>query len=359
MDLQEIANYRLISQQIAKATSKTPAEVVSLLGAVQAQDYTGSLWAIGLRLKNAKQTDVLEAIAKRTIVRTWPIRGTLHFVSREDVRWMLSLYGKQNIMGYHRSAGINEAVLKQGKAAIIKAFDGKKVIERRDLHDALKRSGIPAMKNNTARSHVMRRSAREGLICFGPHSGKQATFVLLDEWVADKKPARREDAIATLASRYFASHGPATVKDFAWWSGLGMSEARNGTATVAPQLRKETLGNETYLMPKKMPKLQADPQEAHLLPSFDEYIIAYKDRSAILNPKYTHEVISGSTFLFLPVILFDGRVIGTWKRKKKGNAIAIALKPFAKLDNVQKGAINMAAERYGEFIGSPVMLGIK
>jgi hypothetical protein len=269
---------------------------------------------------------------------------------------ILSLYKKQGIMGYHRIIGIDEDVLEQGRKALIKAFSRKKPIQRRELHAALKKSGIPALRSNMARSHIMRRVARDGLMCFGPHEGKQATFVLLDDWVASKKQPTREEAIHMLASRYFASHGPATVKDFAWWSGLGISEARNGTAEVAHQLRKETFGNETYFMPKKIHKLQVDNQAAHLLPAFDEYLIAYKNRSAVLDPKYTHKVIAGSTLLFLPVILFDGRVIGTWKRRKSGKNAEIVLKPFTKLDNMQRESISIAAERYGKFIDSPIIL---
>ena len=356
MDTQEIANYRLINQQIAKTSSKTSTDVVSSLCAVQAQDYNGSLWAIGLRMKNATLADVQEAISEGTIVRTWPMRGTLHLVSNKDVRWILSLYKPQKIMGYHRRVGINETVLEQGKKALVKAFGSKKLIERRELHQALKRSGIPALRNNMARSHIIRRSAREGLICFGPHAGKQATFVLLDNWVGGDEPPKREDAIAKLASRYFTGHGPATVKDFAWWSGLNISEARSGAATAAKQLRKEVFGGETYFMPRKISRQQTNLHTAHLLPSFDEYMIAYKDRGAIIEPKYASAVIAGSTFFFLPTVIFDGRVIGTWRRTTKDKTIEIATKPFAKLDGAQKEAIGEAAERYGVFVESHVVL---
>ncbi len=355
IDEQDIANRRLISQQIARTTSMTPADVVSSLGAVQAQDYYGALWAIGLRLKDAKRADVEKAILDKEIVRTWPMRHTLHFVSHKDVKWMLSLCPEQKVPDYQRRNGLDEAIVEQGERAILKAFEGRKYIPRKELHDALKRTGIPALGKNEVRSHIIRRAAREGMICFGPHVGKQPAFVLLNDWVGDKNSLRREEALAALAKRYFIGHGPATVNDFSWWAGLRMWDAKLGLEAAATQLHEEVIDEKSYFMSKNI-KVKANPGAAYLLPAFDEYLIAYRDRSAILDPSHFNKVIGGSTFLFLPTIVFDGRIIGTWRSMTKNGVVEITLRPFGKLSKMQKESINTTAESYASFIGKAVVL---
>lgn len=288
------------------------------------------------------------------IIRTWPMRGTLHFISNKDVRWVLSLYPERGIPNYARRNGMDEKILDQGKKAIIRAFIGRKQITRRELHAFLKSTKIPELGHNWPRNYIMRRAARAGLICFGPNVGKQQSFVLLDDCIDGTKPLRREDALAALAERYFASHGPATVRDFAWWSGSKMADAKIGIETANAKLREEPIGDNTYWMHKRIAKYHRSSQIAHLLPAFDEYLIAYNDRSAILDSKYSQKIIAGSTFIYLPIILFDGQVVGTWKQISKNDSVQIMLKPFYKLDGAQREAIGIAADRYGAFLGKKV-----
>jgi hypothetical protein len=206
------------------------------LGAVQAQDYLGALWAIGLRLR-AAETAIEQAIATRSIVRTWSMRGTLHFVAAEDVRWMLGLLAPRSLassLGRLRALELDQAVFNRSRDLFIAALSGGKQLRREAMLELLASANIsPGGQRGI---HILGRLAQEGLICFGAREGKQHTFALLEEWVPQAMlrlgPKSRDEALAELARRYFTGHGPATLPDFVWWSGLTTSEARtrNGQA---------------------------------------------------------------------------------------------------------------------------------
>ena len=240
MNEQDIRNYRLANQQIVDTRFRKPEELVAFLGAMQAQSYQDALWAIGLRLKAATKADVEEAIYQRTIVRTWPMRHTLHFVSPKDVRWMLSFYRNEPIPKYQRSNGLDRSILEKGEKIIASAFKEKAQLTSREIYQKLAGSNIPALKKHEIQAHILRRAGRDGIVCFGSHIGKQPTFALLDNWVSKSKPIKKEEALAELAKRYFRSHGPATLKDFVWWSGLSLSDARLGIHGALPELSEET-----------------------------------------------------------------------------------------------------------------------
>jgi hypothetical protein len=216
----EIAYQRLHNQKVCRSTFTKPEDVVRWMGAVQAQDYLYSLWAIGLRMKNAIAVDVEQAIADRTILRTWPMRGTVHFVPAEDAAWMLRLLSQQVIIrarSVRRKAGLDEATFRKSKKILAKPLQGKQLM-RNEVYDTLERAGIPARLRTPLGSrgmHIITHLALEGFICFGPRRGKQPTFVLLDEWVPNPRQIDRDEALAELAGRYFRSHGPATEYDYA------------------------------------------------------------------------------------------------------------------------------------------------
>ena len=226
MEPRNIPYQRLSNQHILPAAPMRPEEAVFSLGAVQAQDYRAALWAVGLRCRGATRYDVEDAIARKRIIRTWPLRHTLHFVSPLDVRWMLQFYPDEPIPKYQRDNELTEAVLKKGLKLISNAFREKGQLTYREMHKALEKTGVRALDNGMARRHIIRRAGREGIICFGSHEGNRPTFALLESWVPKVRPVGREAALAELASRYFTSHGPATVKDFVWWSGLRVADAQ-------------------------------------------------------------------------------------------------------------------------------------
>jgi hypothetical protein len=330
--------------------------VVSWLGAVQAQDYLGALWAVGLRLRNATTADIEQAIADKTIVRTWPMRGTLHFVVPADVRWMLALLTPRvmaNSARRHEQLALDDAIFARGRELFAKALRGGQQLTRKEMMDVLERAGIST--GNQRGYHLLLWAAQTGLICLGPRWGKQPTYVLLDEWVPAGKHLTRDESLAELAHRYFTGHGPATLQDFMWWSGLAAADARGGLEMVKPRLVREASDGQTYWLSSSLPPVQEASPTAHLLPAVDEYTVGYRDRSAVLNPLYAQRANYGYG-IFYPTILVDGQVVGTWKRTLKKDGVVITPTPFAKLNKAEARALAVAAEHYGQFIGLPATL---
>jgi hypothetical protein len=333
-----IAHLRLQNQQIARQQFRTPAEVVSHLGAVQAQEYWGGKWAIGLRLPKATEEDIEQAIAARTIVRTWPMRGTLHFVPASDVRWMLALTGSRAEAGFagrHRQLELDGRTFDLARDVLEKALSGGKQLTRQALYGVLEDAGIRLEGGGRLDSgkvrglHILAHHAQTGLICYGPHQGKQPAFALLDEWVPKSRALDREESLAELAKRYFTSHGPARVSDFVWWSGLTVRESKAGIEMASQYLTKEVMDGQTYWLPPGQPA-KGRSRAVHLLPPFDEYTVAYKDRSAVIAPE--HAGLASNGGVFRPIIVVEGRVAGTWKASVQKGALAVAPTPFDEMN---------------------------
>ncbi len=356
--LLRLANQRIVARPFAQ-----PAAVVAWLGAMQAQDYLGALWSIGLRLSpNLSPTETLieEAIADRTIIRTWPMRGTLHFVAAQDVRWLLQLLTPRQIQqfaGRYRQLELDDTLFAQSQALFAQALQGGKELTRDELMQTLAQAGIATTGQRGY--HMLGRAAQDGLICFGARSGKQQTFVLLDEWVPPTKPLTREEALAELARRYFTSHGPATVKDLVRWAGITVKDAKTGIAGAGSALRQETVDGEEYLLPDALPTPTIDPGSLYLLPGFDEFVLGYGDRSAVLDPAYADRICPGGNGIFSPTVVIDGRIRGTWKRTLKSKAVAIEAIPFQSFTAVEEAAITAAAQPYGNFLALPITVIIQ
>jgi Winged helix DNA-binding domain len=345
----KLPHYRLHSQRLTARRLETPANVVRWLGAVQAQEYPGSLWAIGLRCRGATERLVEQAISERAIVRTWPMRGTLHFVAAEDLRWMLQLLTPRvkaaRVARYERDYGLDPRTIARSGDIVGRALEGGRRLTRAAINRILDGAGIPAAGGRGL--HIAWRLAHDGLICFGPREGKQHTFVLLDEWVPPAKPLDREEALAGLAARYFASHGPATVRDFAWWSGLRLGDAAAGLAAASSGLASIQVAGTTYWASSSGPAGRSSPR-AFLLPAFDEYTVAYRDRDALASPAH-RRYVQGVDIL-QPVIVVDGRVVGTWTRRLANGSVAIELSPFIRLAPAAARAVAVAARRYAAFL---------
>lgn len=352
MTPKDIANYRLFNQHIASPHLKESGQLVAWLGAMQAQDYAGAKWSIGLRLPDATDTDIEQAIADRTIVRTWPMRGTLHFVAAADVRWLLKLLTPRVIAqtaGRSRQLELDEAIFAHSKQLFAGALQGGKHLTRAEMQQTLEEAGISTAGQRGY--HILVRSAQDGLICFGVPQGKQQTFTLLDEWIAPTKALARDEALAELARRYFTGHGPATVHDLARWSGLTLTDARAGLEQVKTQLRQETVNGQTYWLSPDIPASPTESPTAYLLPGFDEYLLGYTDRSAVLEPAHAPKIVPGNNGMFMPTVVIDGRVAGLWKRTLKKDKLILILSPFASFSQAESQAINPAAERYRYFMG--------
>jgi hypothetical protein len=349
---QDIAQRRLHTQHLAGAPLTTAAEVVAWLGAVQAQDYTGALWSVGLRTQGATAAAVEQAIANRQIVRTWPMRGTLHFVAPADVRWMLKLLTPRVIANSARryaQLGLDTATFAQAEQVFITALQGGQQLTRQAMMAALEKAGIATAGQRGY--HLLGWAAQLGLICFGPMQGKQPTFVLLDEWIPPGNELTRDESLAAVALRYFTSHGPATLQDFMWWTGLVAADARAGLEMVKAQLTQATRNGQRYWLPQSLPHGSTKSPVCHLLPGFDEYLLGYTDRSALLDPIYNQRIQPGKNGVFSPTLVIDGQVVGTWKRTVKKGIVMVALTPFMAFSPDQQQAIAVAAERYGRFLG--------
>lgn len=313
----DVAAQRLRHQLLDGPRAATPHEVVSHLGCVQAQDYLGALWAVGTRMRSAVEADVERALADRSIVRTWPLRGTLHFVAAEDVHWILDLLAPRAI---RRQRELDERLLPRCRTAARRALSGGNALTRNELYAALPPGD---------RLQMVWRLAHEKLICFGPRRGKQQTFVLLDEWIPPSRTITPTDPLAELARRYFASHGPATAADFAWWAGITLSEARRVTPAFTVAAARST--------------------SVHLLPPFDEYTVAYTDRSAILDPAHAKRVNAGGGMLNA-VIVSRGRVVGTWKRTLTRNGVTVTPSLFRALSPAETKSLDREIARYTAFL---------
>lgn len=346
----EIAHLRLHSQHLASAPFATAAEVVAWFGAVQAQDYFGSLWAVGQRMQQAREQDVEQAMASGAIVRTHPMRGTWHYIAAADVRWLLRLMAPRTIpsnASWYRRLELDEATIAKSLAVFAQALQGRKQCTRGELTAALEQAGIsPAGLRLT---FLLARAEAEGVICSGPRRGKQFTYALLDEVVPAGRALSREESVAELVRRYFISHGPATVQDFVWWSGLTTADTTLGLHLVKADLVKEVIGGKTYwLAPSTRSEAALSSTRAYLLPSYDEYTVAYRDRSAVLDPAHAEQTRNG---IFNSVIVADGLIAGIWNRTLKKNTVALTMTPLAPLSDDQKREVAEAAERYRAFIG--------
>jgi hypothetical protein len=359
MTPEDITHLRLLHQQIARPAFTTAGEVVAWLGAVQAQDYAWGLWSVGLRLTDsvaATEAVVEQALAERTIVRTWPMRRTLHIVAAADVRWMLDLLGPIGIARAatrRRQFEVDDATLARAADALTGALEGGRQLARPDALALLEANGIGT--GNYRGTHILAHLAMSGLLCLGVQQGRQPAFTLLAEWVPQARRLAREESLAELARRYFTSHGPATPHDFAWWSGLGVTEARRGIALAGKALLAEEAGDVTYWLPAAgAPVMQGDAPRVHLLPGFDEYLLGYTDRSAALDPADAPKVQPGASGVFRPIVVVDGRVRGTWQRTVRAHTLRARAEPFAPLGAEEQAAFAAAAERYGQFVGMAV-----
>jgi hypothetical protein len=350
-----IARQRLYNQRIGGEGFEKPEEVVRWLGAVQAQDYSQSLWAVGLRTGAATAADVERAISEGRIVRTWPMRGTIHFVPAEDVGWMLRLSASRMLAADGRrlgQLGLDREVMERCGGLFRDALQGGKCLSRASMMQVLEDAGIGT--TNQRGYHILWYTAQTGLICLGPMHDKQQTFVLLDEWAPHPRELSREAALAELAGRYFASHGPATMHDFAWWAGLTVADARAGLEAAKPGLIAEkTGGKDCWMTGDALSHTAYDRSRAYLLPGFDEYLLGYKDRGAVLAGEHAPKIVPGGNGVFLPTIVVAGQVVGTWKRKLTKGSVDITLRPFAQLGAAEESVIE-AARWYSAFIGLPL-----
>lgn len=329
--------------------------MVTWLGALQAQDYAGAKWSVGLRLPGAIDAGIEEALAGKSVVRSWSLRGTLHMMAPADIRWMLELAAPRllNTMGTHfRKLELDKPVLAKSKIIIEKALRDGKHLTRKELMNAMEWSGVST--KGLRSNFFMVFAALEQLICCGVRRNKEFTYTLLDEWIPTAKRMQRDEALAALAIRYFTSHGPATLQDFVWWSGLTVAEAKKGRNMAGSCLLEEISGGKTYIMAQDgIPAARSSG--IYLLPGFDEYMLGYKDRSNILDMEYVKQVVGTGNGLFSATIVINGRVAGTWKRSFGKGGVMVDVHPFTQMSKSQSKALEREAGRYAGFMDMPLI----
>jgi hypothetical protein len=356
IDSTEIRKLRLQSTGLSHSPFKSVADVVSHIGAVQAQDFAAAKWALGMRIENSTDTDIEKAFNEGQILRTHVLRPTWHFVLPEDIRWMLELTAprvKAFLAHYNRKLELDEPLFSISNDAIVKALKNHTYLTRKELKTILTDIGIETNVQRLA--HIISWAELDALICSGPRHGKQFTYALLEERVPKTKKLSREQALAKLALKYFSGHGPAQLKDFSWWSGLSAADAKEALGLIKPDLEQATFDGKTYWFPAGTKTTALKVPLAFLLSIYDEYTIAYKDRSDINEARDIERMISKGNAL-TAVIILNGKVAGTWNKVLKKNTVEIRLNTFRQLDKQEIEALEFEVARYGKFLGISAVL---
>jgi hypothetical protein len=352
MNRADIPALRLINQHLTNPNFKTVEETVQWFGAVQAQDFLGSLWAVGQRMKDGSEEAVEQALIDRKIVRSWPMRGTLHFVHAKDLRWMLKLLTPRvfkRAASRYRELELTDELFKKSEIIFVQALLGGKQKTREELFALLEKNNISP--DDQRGIHILCHLAMEGLLCFGARSGKQFTFTLLDEWIPAGKAFNPDNALAEITKRYFISHGPATIQDFVWWSGLTVADAKKGIDMVQTYLTRVVIDEHTYWFAHSK-KVESATRRAWLLPAYDEYTVAYKDRSAIIESNHFIQAGNG----LRPTIVMNGQIIGTWQRELKKHQVIIKPHFFQTSKESEYADFYNASAAYGKFLGRDIDL---
>jgi hypothetical protein len=351
MTLRGISDIRLRNQQIAGTEFKSAKEIVNWMGAMQSQDYAMSKWAIGMRLQNSTDKDIEEAIDKGEIIRTHLLRPTWHFISADDIYWVLKLTGppiKAKLKSRHEELGLTESILLRCNSIIQNSLAKAKHLTREELISILENEKIST--EGQRGYHILVSSELDAIICSGKIRGNEQTYALLEERVAKRNCLTREEALGKIAGKYFSSHGPASLQDFAWWSGLSVTEARNALEMVKSELISEKTDAQTLWASSHLPGEANDKYSAFLLPAFDEFIISYKDRRASL-PSVNKDKAVSSNGIFRPVIVLNGQVIGLWNRKIYKDKVIVETNLFQSSSRSVRSQIEKATERLGFFLG--------
>jgi len=355
-DFSAVLRRRLASQFLTTRGPARASDVVRVLGAVQAQDYAGAKWALGMRTRGVTDEDVEREISDGAIVRTHVLRPTWHFVAPEDIRWMLALTAPRiaRAMSYYdKVLGLSSTVFRRSNDAMAKALVGGKQLTRAELATVIDRVGV-RITSGQQLGRLMLRAELDAVICSGGRRGKQFTYALFDERVPAGALRDRDDALAELARRYFTTRGPASAQDFAWWSGLTVSDAKRALQIIGSEL--ETISPEGTLLwfnPRARPR---SSPSAHLLPNYDEYFIGYRDRTAVGQRIGHARPVIGGDGSITNVVFVDGQLVGSWKRTSEGRGVAIDATLWSKLSPAELERVTRAARGYSKFLGDPVQL---
>ncbi|MDL2305012.1 winged helix DNA-binding domain-containing protein [Bacteroides sp. OttesenSCG-928-D19] len=318
----ELLSIRLHNQLLISSTLTCPAEVVAWLGAMQSQNYEMAKWGIGVRLPGITNKQVEAAVNTGEIIRTHILRPTWHFVVAQDIHWMLQLTApriKPAFEGYARMQGVDEKFVRKGMDALPGLIEQYGHLTRLEIGEHLIRSGININEQYSV-NYIVSRAELEGIVCSGEVRENKHTYALLHQRVPKATYLSKEEALEKLARKYFASHGPATLEDYTWWSGLTKTDARKGIELIKHDFICEEMGGKSYWMRNDIQTPSLNKLQFHLLPAFDEFVVSYKYREEMIDAAYYRKVLTING-LFSPTIHCNGRITGSWKRVVKGDKI--------------------------------------
>ena len=350
----DVAGLRLRAQRLVGEPMNSPVDVVRSMGAVQAQDYPGATWALGIRSRSATRADIDDLFDQGAILRTHVLRPTWHFVLPEDIRWIQELTGPRIFSGLkarHRDLELDAKTVVRAEHVLAKALEGGHHLNRSEVGRALTRARIsPA---GARLSHFCLCAELHGVIVSGPRRDGQMTWAMLEERVTASRRLDREAAIVELAGRYFRSHGPAQVMDFAWWSGLNARDTRIGIAQA--NLERWTVDGVEYWFDSANGAPPSRKPKAHLLPNFDEYLVAFRDRTAAIDSSRRFDasrLAMGS--VLANVVLLNGKVRGGWAKTQKRRSLVVELRLFEPPSPAERTAFEAAVADFSRFLGRPV-----
>lgn len=355
-------------------TPDHPASAGDLLrhvGALQAQDYGSGAWSVGLRT-GLTAAQVEQAVVDREIVRTWPMRGTLHWVAAEDARWMCELLAGRALDSAgtrYTQLGITDADIKHSREVLEQHLT--EPVSRPDVVALLTRQGIDPEGQRAY--HLVGHHCMTGLLCQGPPIGKQPSFVLVDSWVPVSHKPSREQGLATIAERYLRSHGPVTERDLAGWIGHGLRVAREALALIEDRVERDEVEGQVWLRHadgrepasgreerREASSLPTSAEPAgprvHLLPQWDEFLLGYKRRDVVLPPEHVVKVVPGRNMVFRPTVVVDGEVAGVWRRAASGKRVRVEVQLFARPTARVRSALEASTQDYGRFLGQQAEL---
>lgn len=350
MNNKDIILQRLINQRIVQSDFTTPEQVVSYMGAMQAQDWSMAKWAIGLRLPGSCDADIEKAFNEGSILRTHVLRPTWHVVTPMDIGWITKLSAPRvhALNGlYYRKFGLDDKTLKKTRDILRKELADNNFKTREELNEKFVKSKISGDRVKLA--YIMMHAELEGLICSGPRIGKQFTYAMLAERAPKAIALSNTDALQRLATIYFTSRGPASMADFAWWSGLKMVDCKTAVESLDNSFERMVIDDTEYIM-KENPNPESKRSATFLMPDYDEYGIGYKDRSMYHHPRWAaKEKVAAQEFFHAMVV--DGYFGGMWAKVTKGNKPAVNVKPLPSIPVKYKGAIARAEKDYNRFFG--------
>lgn len=350
---------RLVSQGLAGPAFESVPGAVRGMTAMQAQDLQAALWAVGQRVPGSRAADVRASLDRGEIVRSWPMRGTLHLLAPEDLKWVLDITSARLIKGLagrHRELGISAADVDAAADAALQRVAGGAAASRAELFQAFEQAGQSTAGQRGI--HLLGTLCQRGLLVLGPLAGNQQLVVAFDDWIKDSRRLGREEGIAEWLLRYLYSHGPATERDFAWWSGVPLTEVRAALADVRDRLAELEFDGKTYwLSPQTAALLDgAVPGQRTVLalPGFDEFLLGYTDRSIALHAQHADKIVPGGNGVFRKTLVAGGAVVGTWAAPGNGRSGAVVPEPFDDVNGLRPAArksFELQAAKYRRFLG--------